>query len=421
MTEARIAVLGAGMVGVCCALELQSRGHAVTLIEREHPAAQTSGGNAGVVARSSLVPINNPGLWLTLPQLISSAGGNGSSALRYDLGYLLHQPAWVLGFLASTRQSVFEVTAQALDALIRLSSERHRHWSAAARVAHLWRHDGWLYAYRDAVACKRAAGARAVWSRFGVAHQVLQAPELTALEPALGSAYAVAVWVRDAAAAASPQQVVQAYADCFVRQGGTLLRDEIRTLAPVDAGRWRLQMVRAGESQFARVVVCLGPWSPELLAPLGLRVPMAFERGYHMHYGWAGDTPLTRPVYDTAAACVLSPMRQGLRLTTGVELTHRDAASDFGQLDAAEAAVRAVLPLGQRLDAAPWRGARPTLPDSRPVIGQASRHPGLWLAFGHQHIGFSTGPGTAAMLGAMLDGQAPAVDALPFSPARLGL
>jgi D-amino-acid dehydrogenase len=148
---------------------------------------------------------------------------------------------------------------------------------------------------------------------------------------------------------------------------------------------------------------------------------MAFERGYHMHYGWLGDAGLSRPVYDTAAACVLSPMSEGVRLTTGVELTDRDAPDRHDQVVLAETAVRSVLPLGARLQATPWRGSRPTLPDSRPAIGPATGLAGLWLAFGHQHIGFSTGPGTAALLGAMVDNEALPIDAKPFSPGRFGL
>ena len=88
MTSQRFAVLGAGMVGVACALELQARGHLVTLIERTRPAAETSHGNAGVVARSSLMPLNNPGLWAQLPTLLK----NRSAALRYNPGFLMRHP-----------------------------------------------------------------------------------------------------------------------------------------------------------------------------------------------------------------------------------------------------------------------------------------------------------------------------------------
>lgn len=417
MTAQRFAVLGGGMVGVSCALELQSRGHAVTLIERSRPAAETSHGNAGVVARSSLVPLNNPGLWKQLPTLLK----NRSAALRYNPAFLMRNPTWGLGFLRSARQAVFEETVQALDALIVLSTARHQHWTQLAGAARLWRDHGWVYAYREALACEQAAVTRSVWSRWGVDHAVLNADELRQLEPGLGAAYQAAVWVKDAWSVSSPQQVVQLYADAFVQQGGVLLKDECRALSPVAHAGWSVRCAQAGEQRFDQVVVALGPWSPDVLASLGLRVPMAFERGYHMHYGWSGGAALTRPVYDTAAACVLSPLADGLRLTTGVELTDRDAPNNLSQLELAEASVRSVLPLGDRLQRDPWRGSRPTLPDSRPMIGPATGHKGLWLAFGHQHIGFSTGPGTAAMLGAMVDGQAPPIATAPFSPARFGL
>jgi D-amino-acid dehydrogenase len=413
----QIAVLGGGMVGVCCALELQARGHKVTLIERSQAGAETSGGNAGVVARSSLAPFNQPALWAQLPKLL----GNRSAALRYDIGFLLRHPTWALGFLGSARQRVFDETVPALDALIRLSTERHRHWTQQAGTDSLWRHNGWLYAYRDALACEQAAATRALWSRFQVDHEVLTAAALAVLEPALGNAYGAAVWVKDASSVSNPQQLVAAYANLFVQQGGQWLTDECRSFERDGSGCWSLRLAQRSQRSVDHVVVCLGPWSPDALAPLGLKVPMAFERGYHMHFDWRGDGPLTRPVFDTAASCVLSPMQAGIRLSTGVELTQRDAPSRFAQLNAAEQAVRAVLPLGKRLDTSPWRGARPTLPDSRPVIGPASGHPGLWLAFGHQHIGFSTGPGTATVLGALLDDQVVPIDARPFRPSRFGL
>ena len=417
MTPQRFAVLGAGMVGVCCALELQARGHAVTLIERSRPAAETSHGNAGVVARSSLVPLNSPGLWKQLPTLLK----NRSAALRYNPGFLLRHPIWGIGFLRSARKAAFEETVQSLDSLIRLSTTRHRHWTDQAGAAGLWRDHGWLYAYREASACEQAASARLVWSRWGVDHSVLNQSELRQLEPALGGAFAAAVWVKDALSVSSPQQVVQAYADAFVRQGGVLQLDECRSLSPGREGGWAVCLAHVGEQPFEQVVVALGPWSPDVLAPLGMQVPMAFERGYHMHYGWGGESALTRPVYDTAAACVLSPMAEGVRLTTGVELTDRDAPDNHDQRMMAETSVRSVLPLGERLQAQAWRGSRPTLPDSRPMIGPAAGHAGLWLAFGHQHIGFSTGPGTAALLGAMVDQEASPIDPEPFSPGRFGL
>jgi D-amino-acid dehydrogenase len=68
--------------------------------------------------------------------------------------------------------------------------------------------------------------------------------------------------------------------------------------------------------------------------------------------------------------------------------------------------------------AGPWRGARPTLPDSLPVIGKAPRHANLYVAFGHQHIGFSTGPSTGTAIAALVAGEAPPFDLAAFAPSR---
>jgi D-amino-acid dehydrogenase len=166
-------------------------------------------------------------------------------------------------------------------------------------------------------------------------------------------------------------------------------------------------------------VLALGPWTREFAkTSLGLSVPMAFERGYHMHYGAAGGATLGRPVYDTGGGYVLSPMAQGLRLSTGVQLADRAAPPDLAQLGLAELAAREAFPLDVRLDEKAWLGSRPTLPDSRPIIGECPGRAGLWLAFGHQHIGFNTGPGTAALLGSMMAGEACAFDPAPFRPSR---
>jgi D-amino-acid dehydrogenase len=111
-------------------------------------------------------------------------------------------------------------------------------------------------------------------------------------------------------------------------------------------------------------------------------------------------------------------MERGMRLTTGVELTRSDAPKNLAQLKLAETAARLAFPLAEPLEEEAWLGRRPTLPDSRPIIGEAPRHKGLWLAFGHQHIGFCTGPGTARLLADLIDGQPPAIEAAPYRAER---
>ena len=212
---------------------------------------------------------------------------------------------------------------------------------------------------------------------------------------------------------------MRAYARLFVARGGQWRQFEVQGLQRSSDSGWHV-LDGASETGLAcdQVVLALGPFARQFMERHGgMRVPMAFERGSHMHYA-PGPQPLSRPVSVTAGGYVLSPMARGWRLTTGVELNDSHAPSNTAMLDVAETRARQALQLGSRLDAQAWLGSRPTLPDSRPMIGACPGQPGMWLATGHQHIGLSTGPATGQLLADLMLGQRPAIDMQPFNPAR---
>ena len=409
-----VIVLGAGIVGVCCALELQRRGMSVTLVDRQAPGMETSMGNAGVLARSSLMPFNHPGLWGQLPRLLK----NDTVQFRYRWPYLASNLGWAARFLMSARPSVFQETARALDGLIRLSAPEHLKLLDDSGARHRLRDTGWIFLYRTAAAWNAGALARRTFAQYDVPTRELNPAELAEVEPALSPIFHRALWIQGSYSVDDPYEVVAAYARLFQCEGGTFKRMDAAAIRR-DGNGWGVQGTSASESVSAdRLVVALGPWSKALLKTTGIDLPMASERGYHMHYSGRDGARVTRPVYDTGGGYVLSPMARGLRLSTGVELNACEAPARPEQLDLAEQRAREAFPLGGRLDAAAWLGRRPTLPDSRPMIGEAPRHPGLWLALGHQHIGFSTAPGTAKVLAElMLDGAAASRHAA-FRPGR---
>lgn len=418
MTQARpgqhAVVLGAGMVGVACAIALRARGLAVTVLDPLGPGAATSHGNAGVLARSSLMPFNHPGLWAQLPALLRGK----HPGFRYHLPWVLGQWRWGLSFLGHARNAAFQETTAALDALIRHSGTLHRRWMAQAGMAHRRRDDGWLFLYRSLAGFEGGAFGRETLARFGVAMQALDAHALHDLEPHLRPVFQRALWVQDASAVDSPGEVVRGYAAWLQALGGTVRTDEANGLARSDAG-WAVHTLGGATLDADHVVVALGPWSRDFLhAQFGFRLPMGFERGQHRHFHPLEGRALNRPVYDTAGGYVLAPMAQGLRLTTGVELNAQPAPPHRGQLEAAERSAREAMPLGKRTDDPDWLGSRPTLPDSRPMIGACPGQNGLWLALGHQHIGFSTGPGTGELLAQLMFGEPTVVDPHPFRPQR---
>jgi D-amino-acid dehydrogenase len=164
------------------------------------------------------------------------------------------------------------------------------------------------------------------------------------------------------------------------------------------------------------VVIALGPWSPQILRPLGYRFPMVRKRGYHRH--WRAARTVRLPLVDAANGYVMAPMEKGLRITTGAELSFPDGERSPVQLERAEEAARSLLDLGSPYENQPWLGTRPCMPDMLPVIGEAGRHPGLWLNFGHGHQGFTLGPATGRLLAEIMSGEPPLVPPAPFRPGR---
>jgi D-amino-acid dehydrogenase len=405
-----VAVLGAGIVGVSAAYAARQRDLSVVLVDRCEPGSETSYGNTGVLSSGSITPINNPSLWGMLPKYLA----NRHPALRWNPAWAMRHPGWLARFLAQATAANTASRRVALSGLIAASMKLHREWIVAAGAAQHLRETGWLKAWRSDAA-EVAKAEQAVLAEFGIGCRLLDRQAISALEPDIVPAYSVGLLHTDTASVDSPGAVVKAYARMFVDSGGDLRQSAVTAIVPQATG-WRV-LLADGAIAARHVVAALGPWSAELLRPLGYRVPLAFERGYHREFAANAARPIRRPIHDAEGAFVMTPMQRGIRVTTGVELTARDAPSSFAQLDAVVPQARGVLEFGEPVGE-PWRGARPTLPDSLPMIGPAPRHAGLWLCFGHQHIGLSTGPASGAAIAAMIAGGPAPFDAAPFSPRR---
>ncbi|WMT77148.1 FAD-dependent oxidoreductase [Bradyrhizobium sp. Ash2021] len=408
--QADVVVLGAGIVGVSAAYAARQRGLSVILVDRREPGSETSYGNAGILSSGSISPLNNPSLWSALPKYLT----NRHAALRWNPGWSIRNADWVIRFLANATASRLRPRATALHGLIGASLKLHREWIVKAEAAQRIRETGWLKAWRsDAVGAARQE--QALLTEYGIESRLLDRQAISALEPSILPVYKVGLLHTQTASVDSPGAVVKAYARMFTGSGGEIRQSDIKAIVP-DGEGWRV-VLADGEIRARDVVVALGPWSADLLRPLGYRVPLAYERGYHREFKPNPARSLQRPIHDAEGSFLMTPMENGIRVTSGVELTDRDAPSSFAQLDQVVPLARGVVEFGEAVGD-PWRGARPTLPDSLPMIGPAPRHAGLWLAFGNQHIGFTTGPATGTAIAAMIGGTAPPFDATPFAPSR---
>jgi D-amino-acid dehydrogenase len=198
--------------------------------------------------------------------------------------------------------------------------------------------------------------------------------------------------------------------------GGVMVKGDARSLHRT-GDRWRVE-TNEGGIDARDVAVALGPWAPDVLEPLGLKLPMAVKRGYHRHFRSEGSATLSRPVVDVDYGYLITPMEQGIRLTTGAEFAARDARPTPVQFDRLMPQARALFPLGERADDKTWVGSRPCFADSRPVIGRAPGLGGLWLAIGHAHWGLTLGPVTGHLLAQMMAGEPPLCDPAPYRAER---
>lgn len=408
-----ILVLGAGIVGVSIALHLQERGETVTLIDRNEPGEGASFGNAGLIERCSVIPYAIPRDWRSL----LAHASNRNAAVHYAPSFLPRIAPWLWAYWQSSRSERLMKIAGELLPLLEACLTEHERLVEAAGLNHLLKRDGWVEVIRSTAGMEDATRrVSTLATDYGLSADLLDRPALHRLEPALMAAAIGAIHWRDPFTVSDPGALTKGYAALFERRGGTILREAVKSVAPSGKG-WRATTAHSSHDA-ERIVVALGARSNDLLAPLGLRVPLVAKRGHHLHYRNDTGATLNHPILDEEIGYVLAPMTAGIRLTTGVELAPPDAPANRVQINRCEARARELFPLGEPVESEPWLGLRPAMPDMKPVIGDAPGHPGLWLAFGHAHHGLTLGPATGRLLAEMMTGGKPFADPRPFDIRR---
>jgi D-amino-acid dehydrogenase len=414
-SKADVVVLGAGMVGVSAALHLQQRGRDVILVDKhERAGEETSYGNAGLIECASVFPYMFP---RDFDQILRYAL-NRAPQVRYAVADLpVFLPWLVRYFLASSPQRALHSALAELP-LIRRSLIEHEALIAEANVPQLLRRTGWIKLFRLEATLAGALRDLDRAKQYGVEGEVLDAGGIATHEPNLTGDFAGAVRFPAPGFIPDPGGLAKAYAALFARKGGRFLVGDARTLEQRGSG-WRIAGAN-GAIVAREIVVALGPWSDQVFRPLRYSIPLAVKRGYHLHLAPRGNAVLNHPVLDSDQGFLLAPMNRGIRLTTGVEFARRDAPPTPVQVERALPRARSLFPLGDPVEARPWMGARPCLPDMLPVIGKAPRHKGLWFDFGHQHHGLTLGPATGRLLAEMMTGETPFADPTPFAVERFG-
>ncbi|MBY3367059.1 MULTISPECIES: NAD(P)/FAD-dependent oxidoreductase [Rhizobium] len=411
-----VAVVGAGLVGLCTALWLQRMGHRVMIIDPAPPLGDASYrqacsyGNACTFAPHGVVPVATPGVIWRVPGMLLNPLGPLAIVWRY----LPQLVPWLRAFLASSTKAEVERIAGTLAALLSHADAAWQPLVTQAGAEGLKRHDGCLYLYKSEAQFRAADAENALRERHGVAMDQLDRADIQGMEPNLAPLYHKGVLFRDAYVFSSPRQLAFALAEAVINGGGEIVRAEVSAIEP----RYNSIRLRIGDKQIPadHAVVAAGAHSRKLTASIGDRVLLDTERGYHVLFPQAGNL-LSRPVCYPEHGFYMVPMADGLRAAGTVELGGLAAPLNPRRTAMIREGVKILLPAaGQGSDE--WLGFRPSMPDSLPVIGSSRHLPRVTYAFGHGHLGLTLSALTGYLVSQLVAGQPPAVDLAPLRPDR---
>jgi glycine/D-amino acid oxidase-like deaminating enzyme len=406
-----IAVVGAGVVGLSVALRLQTAGHAVTLIAPEDLGDGASYGNAGAIADYAVMPIGSPEVLRNLPQLLF----NRDSPLAIRRAAIPSLAPWLLRF---ARQSLPAATQRNATAIAALLAESVGEWHALADQIggqDVMVQRGSFYFFETEREMAAGRSGLKIQQGYGIKAELIDRDALYQMEPGLPANAAVgAVLFPNTISMTDPGTMIRHLIAATQAAGVQRVFGQITALS---RGADGVTLSGPGVHLRAKtVVIAAGAHSRPLARAAGDRVPLDTERGYHLEFDM--DTPpLTRSATPVSRGFYFFPMRGRLRVAGTVELGGLHAPPSPRRLAVLERGARAIFP-DLPPPARSWMGFRPSLPDSRPVIGPSRIGRDVIYAFGHGHLGLTMAPITARLVAEIIAGTPPSIDITPYLPTR---
>jgi D-amino-acid dehydrogenase len=397
-------VVGGGVIGMSCAVSLQAREIAVTVAD---PATlrPASLGNAGHVAVEQVEPLASLATLRALPRMLFCRGGPVSLPPS-EIGAWL---PFALRFARAAAPSRFAAGRRALGSLALAAIPAWKRQLERAGAPGLLVENGHFLVWETMAAAEQGRKRWAAADTGAVTHRDASAAELAAISAQLRAPLAGGLRFCGSAQIADLDALAATLVRSFERGGGVRIRGSAANVAA------RKVVLETGERLEAdAVVVAAGAASGALLAPLGHRVPLIAERGYHLQAArteWPLDLP---PVVFEERSMIVTRFRSGLRAAGFFEFGRAASPADPRKWARLRANLDALgIAFAEPVE---WMGARPTLPDYLPAIGRSRA--GVFYAFGHQHLGLTLAAATGEAIGALAAGEKPPFDLEPFAIER---
>ena len=414
-----VVVIGAGIVGAACAVELLRDGNQVTVIEPGEPGGEqaASYGNGTLLNPSSVIPMSTPGIWKKVPDYLRDP--LGPLAIRWS--YLPRLFPWLRRFVtAGSTPEKLATIASALQPLLADAPERHHALAKEAGVGHLITQLGVLFVYPDRAAFEAEALSWRLRHDNGTRWLELNEDELRQHEPAISRRYKFALLVEENGQCRDPGAYVAALIQHALASGAAM-RKARATGFRIENRQLRAVVTDIGEIEADKAIIAAGAYSKQLAAAAGDRVPLETERGYHVVISDPGVAP-RYPVMPSDGKMAFAMTPAGLRIGGQVELAGLEAAPNWKRAEVLLRFARQVYPdvpadLPQdRIKL--WMGHRPSTPDGLPCLGLASGSADIVHAFGHGHVGLTAGATTGKIVADIVAGRPASIDLSPYAARR---
>jgi len=391
-----ITIIGAGIIGLCSAIELLQKGFQVTIIDKAEPGQGASYGNAGIISPWSIVPQSLPGLWRKVPGWLLDPLGPVAVSPRY----LPRMAYWGTRFLLQGRRTQVEKNSQAMASLISDCIPLYQQLLADTGAQDLLSDSYYVHAFRNEKDANLNSLDYQIRIKNGADIECYNGQQLRQLEPALSTDFAAAIVIKGQARLTNPGRLGKVLANKVQLLGGKFIQHEVGNIRPSERGGW--DCFYDGKSHpSSQLLVAAGAWSVDLLRPLGVKVLMENERGYHISYPDV-DMQLNNSIMDADMQFVASQMEGGLRIAGTAEFDDKNAPPNPQRVAGLANLANKMFPdLGQS-DFQSWVGVRPSLPDSLPCLGKVDGLPGLHVAFGHSHYGMMMAPQSAKLIAQLI-------------------
>ncbi|AZF21714.1 FAD-binding oxidoreductase [Pseudomonas sp. R3-52-08] len=412
--SADIVVVGAGIIGVACAVQLARQGRQVQVIDAQAPGLGASYGNAGHLATEQVFPIADLSILKRLPAMLLDPMG----PLRLDWTYLPRALPWFIRLLLNLRPAPYQRSVAGIRALNEASLGAWQRLLQSIGQPQLLREDGSLLVYERA---ESRAALDALQQRMiaqGVPVAFWSAEAVHAAAPHLSEAIQGGLFFPATGHFLDPYTVVGALVDAAKALGVDFLQQRVLD-ARVDGSGVSL-LTDQGPVTARQVLIACGAHSAALTATLtGKRVPLDTERGYHLMLPHE-HARLPFAVTSLERKFIMTPMPGGLRLAGTVEFAGLQRPANMQRAWQLHRLANGLFRQPLNADeATPWMGFRPSLPDSLPIIDRVCDGKVL-LAFGHQHLGLTQAAVTAELVGRLASADVEQPDTSFIAPYRLG-